>query len=483
MMNKTNNLDKLFREELVGLEFSPRDDAWENILKGLDQAKPVGNKRNNRIFYWSAAAAASVAILIAIYLRSCEIEAKQIAKSNEYKSYPSQINLTDESKFISNNDVKSGNTAEKPLIPIITKNTNSNLSNSKFKSSKNNFANNPKPNFDKSEDDYLNPENSNFQSVGLNANILPEHLVDVQNNINNLKEPVTSDEDVFSNGFETTSTEKESIKPIITKKPTLRKSFSVGANYGLSLISISGFESANENITVKEMVKPGNPTSEGGLDLRLNLGKFNISSGITVASFGENHSFDYTVERHDTSGGYLSYLIDRYWTYKIIGTIEDPNDPNLYYYIYMPVINIDTMGTQWNSADRTYYTKEKKNSYNQYRFIEIPFILGYSFNINRFSIDLGAGISTSLKIKESGFAIKGDGSISEINQEDFSIYKSHNFNFLSRVGLRYNIDDKLSLGVNYNFRNNLTSIYKPEFDNGILYTTNQFGLNFLYKLN
>ena len=109
------------------------------------------------------------------------------------------------------------------------------------------------------------------------------------------------------------------------------------------------------------------------------------------------------------------------------------------------VVKMDTLGyvNQIDSA-------ENQLSIAANRYIELPFVIGYEFPINRFSIQLTSGVGVGLLTTKN---------IIPVDAETITT-STHNkvlLNYLLRLGVVYHINDKLGIKAEPHFRTNLNN--------------------------
>ncbi len=222
-------------------------------------------------------------------------------------------------------------------------------------------------------------------------------------------------------------------------------------------------------------------TAEGFLQLKYKVSGFYGKTGFRFSEFGENTIFNISTEMHDTSGGYQSWNMSRYWTYDTLGYYDDPNTPGQIYPILSPTYHIDTLSAQWNSRDLLYYDKSSISSKNRYRYFEVPFILGYQQNFKRLGVFVDAGIGIGFMVNSTGNFVE-DGNLQALTKAT-NPYKRLNFNYMVNVGSNYSLSNQWNVFVQASYKTNLTSIYKPQFDKGIKYKSFgvQFGISHIIK--
>ncbi len=230
-------------------------------------------------------------------------------------------------------------------------------------------------------------------------------------------------------------------------------------------------ESANKNKLT---------TAEGFVQIKYSFSKFYVKSGLRFSEFGENSTFNVTTELHDTSGGYRSWNLNRYWTYDTIGYYEDPNQPGMVFPILSPTYHIDTISAQWNSRDKIYYESKKTEARNRYRYVEIPLLAGVKFNIKRLGIYGGGGVGIAFMINTSGKYVENN-EVRDISFND-NPYKSHNFNYLLNFGADYSLTNRWNVFLEFTYKSNITSIYKDEYFQGKYHSSGlNFGLSYIIK--
>ena len=193
------------------------------------------------------------------------------------------------------------------------------------------------------------------------------------------------------------------------------------------------------------------------LDLRVNYNlnnKFSLSSGINTASLGEK------IDYNDVHENYMVYDSNFIDTVCNIGTFHVP------YYD----INTNQMDTAFYSLmmDTSYwvnesYEEESVNNYNvqnRYTYLNIPFMIGYQFKINKINIGLRAGGAVGFRINNS------NGMYYNSNIQGLHSFKAKKtiYNIVTTASLGYQFKN-IEMFIEPRYWFNLTnSILKSEID-------------------
>ena len=193
------------------------------------------------------------------------------------------------------------------------------------------------------------------------------------------------------------------------------------------------------------------------LDLRVNYNlnnKFSLSSGINTASLGEK------IDYNDVHENYMVYDSNFIDTVCNIGTFHVP------YYD----INTNQMDTAIYSLmmDTSYwvnesYEEESVNNYNvqnRYTYLNIPFMIGYQFKINKINIGLRAGGAVGFRINNS------NGMYYNSNIQGLHSFKAKKtiYNIVTTASIGYQFKN-IEMFIEPRYWFNLTnSILKSEID-------------------
>lgn len=115
---------------------------------------------------------------------------------------------------------------------------------------------------------------------------------------------------------------------------------------------------------------------------------------------------------------------------------------------YLPNAYKDTVAVYGRTEDYNHITRIRKE-YNQYRFFEIPVLVGYDLEKENWSLGLRVGVNLNLNLKTNGIAYNEFGEISDLSETDYK----------SKLGLAY----QLSINGAYNFTDNFRIYVGPRF--------------------
>lgn len=491
MKGDKHHIDSLFEDSLGELKVEPREFSWNTITNELD-ALQMAQARRRTIIRWTSFSAAMIAITAYLFVKSCSV----IGLPHVYQ-FSSRIQLKENSVILfsktDKKDIGILNTNEVAISTISQKFSGQNkkrkeiIENQKF-SKNSDIINTSNSTFNNNEN---NSDNSNLEIAELNSMevvkkdndvVIAENYknskLDIDNNNPTSNEPSEVNQETQllpslselvkniepSNQNLTLDTVQKDFNSVNSPLPGPRLATGWNIEFGIGPVFVSNNLPVNTNIDkpiVQTNTKDLYPTGEILLHLKYNLSNFYIKSGIQISEFGNNSLFDITNEMHDTSGGYASWNMNRYWTYDTIGYFEDPFVVSLVHPILQPTYHIDTVSSQWNSRDEIYYTQSKAESVNKYRYIEIPIILGYQHQFKRLNVFAGAGLGYGLMINTTGKYISDNNLLD--NTSNLNPYNKFNINYMLNTGLGYAISNNWNLFLQGSFKSNLTSIYKYEY--------------------
>lgn len=116
-----------------------------------------------------------------------------------------------------------------------------------------------------------------------------------------------------------------------------------------------------------------------GMEFRCTLKNFTIQTGVVQRQVGEKYAYDYSFIQHiDTSAGHYNVVVTSH-----------PDTAN-------PGNTIITFDSSWVSVSDTTTAAMKLNHLNVYKYIEIPFNLGYVLNFEQHQIGVSSGVSLGL---------------------------------------------------------------------------------------
>ena len=455
-LDKFNNLksiDEFFKSKLNKREFSLDDKHLSNLEQQLDQLKRFKSK------YWYSAAAALLLLLSSLLyfnyyekeaivnynskeistenlnvnnedLEASKIKANDVKRSNiistkKINQENSKINQPKNSNSITKKTLKISSKKEvlntvsksssllditKPKTTLSPKKTNGLVNNNYLENSedkKNELAlNNPKSN------SILSIENDIIKDIipdsTYNTHVNPLIIDSTEgfsvindSSVNKISDTLENSVFIFKDSIQKApdSLQNEMVELFDSMK--VEKKFSISFSLGTNYIM-----KQNSILDPNQGMAPNPQYSQTledciftlPLDLRVNYNlnnKFSLSTGISTASLGEK--IDYN-DIHENYMVYDSNFID---TVCNIGTFHIP------YYD----INTNQMDTAIYSLmmDTSYwvnesYEEESVNNYNvqnRYTYLNIPFMIGYQFKINKINIGLRAGGAVGFRINNS----------------------------------------------------------------------------------
>lgn len=201
-------------------------------------------------------------------------------------------------------------------------------------------------------------------------------------------------------------------------------------------------------------------------------------SELTYDIIFDTISATYTVNEVE----YENYsVIDTIWRYKVDSTIIQVSDS-------IAVINYDTVRiatydtAYYNSIDTNVYTTYYQNI-NKYTYIDIPLMVGYGFNIKKFTIrpTVGAIFGIMLNAKGKGVSMQDRNIVYTLDDSDLP-FMNLQVSMLIGLGIEYRIQENLLIYVQPFYRRNLTSVYKSSvlIDKRFTGIGASFGLSFYF---
>lgn len=181
-----------------------------------------------------------------------------------------------------------------------------------------------------------------------------------------------------------------------------------------------------------------------GLDLQLNFKNWYVQTGLAYSAFSNKRNYNHSFYAVDSLNSY--YAVDTTW-----GLVFDPPE------LGRPVIiGIDsTLVASYNDLNE---------GTNEWKYIEIPLVFGYKFNLNRFGIDIGTGLSY-------GYLAGVTGNVPSLREKniftdlakDEQQYVSHQVNYILQLGVSYYVTPKWSLVAQPYFKQNILSVFDTNY--------------------
>lgn len=504
MSSENHKIDSLFEESLGKLEVEPKSDSWSIIAKGLNSSS-VSINRNRTLLRWVSITSAMIAIAVYLFIRSCSVS----GESRCYKVFDRYTLLNQKNEFylVSTSNEFIGEAIQSDNNQIKTNQKKSFKTNSIIQNTKlnNQIKNNSISNVNSAEKtETVLPIFTEKKIEESNSNLITAFNSDITKDKSNENEKSITDIEIKPNDgenlYEMTVNELSNtpnpniiihendsstvnISLLTSAPPAPRVSTGLILEFGAGPATITNniksyinYENSNFQLLNERKIT----SYDIFINLKYSISDFYVKSGLQYSEFGHNTNLTTTTELHDTSGGYASWILNRFWTYDTIGFYDDPSNPGLTYAILLPTYHIDTTGSQWNSRDELYYQYNQALVKNRYRYIEIPLMIGYQKFIKRIGIFAGGGISYGKMINTTGRYINDN----QINNTTFTdnAYKGNNFNLMLNLGVSYALNNNWNIILQSSYKTNLTSIYKPEFDHNYKFQSIGFQLGVCFYI-
>ncbi|MBN2745740.1 MAG: hypothetical protein JXR34_03365 [Bacteroidales bacterium] len=464
-MNKDNQyIDHLFEQELMDFAPEPGGDLWKAISAKLD-AKDMAIRRRKAIIRWTSFSAAVVAVAIFLFVRSCSVsgtDSLHIVKKRTERIHVGSENVviaarkssfSPQPSIENQSPVSNSNTIVKDKNIVVS--ARSNPSRSKAK---------------KSTDLPLNAqgESSDFSSIEmLNRTAAGQQRIDFSR-FAALQPNASYEVRMF-----------ESIPYFIFKS---QKSIGIQAEAGAGLMFLSANSSPvfSDEMPIIKTAQPFNsPVSDFFVNLKFQYSHFYGKLGLSVSQYYQKNSYSIPYTTMDTSGGYASFDLNKYWTYDTVGYFHDPYDPDILYPIVNPTYHIDTVGMVWNSKFVENQNIKNTKSSQAYHFVEIPISIGYQHQIGKVGIFGDVGLGFAFLYKSTGFYSDGLNYF-EITSEINPFRKTH-ANLILNAGISYPLGNKWNIFAQGSYRTNISAIYQLEQLKDVRF--NAYGLRFGLSYN
>lgn len=471
MKDRNEYIDQLFEDALGNYSPEPSANSWAKIASAMPEAAPKKK-------YWPW-----VVIIIGVGIIASIINFRSCSNEIQSLSLPMTERISQQQySYIQNIVRKRENIGEKQNQKFGTKeNLAHNLiakpnALSTKKESTNNLVKN-------SEDqmELANLDKSNSSNTQPNPKIIT--ISEALPNLSFLRfAPKAINKNLTPPMVDQSISNLDS-KPFLTMSPEIPTMLSIHLSAGMQQFEQSQPIYLSDNAQIKDVVYGKQNSLDLSAKIRYNRGIFYGETGLNYGKWGENHLFTIHTEKIDTSGGYISWNMNRYWTYDTVGFFDDPNAPGQTFPIVEATYHIDTLNSVWNSRSNVYIEKTLEESKNSYQYIEVPINLGMEINLNRFSMSAGAGIGIGYMIQSSGKYISNNELL--IIDKSHSPYRKNNLNYAFQLGLHYRIIPQFGAFAQFSYKSQLTSIIKPSFDAGYKYSavSYQFGIRYYLDKN
>lgn len=181
-----------------------------------------------------------------------------------------------------------------------------------------------------------------------------------------------------------------------------------------------------------------------GIDLQINIKSWYVQTGLAYSRFNNYRNYNHTFLAYDSLRSY--YSNDTTW-----GWLYDPPD------IGKPVvIGIDTV---WVPV-----YNDLNEGQNEWNYLEIPLLVGYKFNISRFSFDVATGFSYALLLNASGNvpSLTHENMFTELSEMN-DLMNRNQFNYILQLGISYHLTPEWSIMAKPFYKQNLRSIFNDTY--------------------
>lgn len=480
--NQQNPVDKIFREGLHDRSFNFDEKNWENaesMLNDFNQMKATGKSGRNKKLWLLGGVFLAVGLLAVLLIKpwnsnktsehnqiTTALEEEKVEKKPNEKL--KQINDSKSSEKIENNSDNSQTPDNQPIaiensIPNEQKSTDKRLisanrqpeeattgsnnasngaSNQKQDATKANMPKDeqqPKGVIEVDKQSANNPNNEvlgnlsqNDNNENPNSEITATDTGDSKINERNSLSEITTEEQQ-EDTLPIAAIDTATLEPnVISNKPKKQKAdisttWFIEPGFGITFLNqqlTSTNPDLNDWIAYRsnnELLKPSAEISVFG---GIAVNNFTISTGAILLGVSSNVDYNFTYLISDTTYEYL---------YDTSGLVTDT----------IEIINIDTFGNAYNGV-------------NKLSYVEIPFLVGYRFEQDKWSFGVQTGPSLGiLRQSEIKYPTTDLTNIADIN---ISYFKKTTFNWIAKPSVQYRINDNIAVGLSSILKWNLNSI-------------------------
>jgi hypothetical protein len=244
-------------------------------------------------------------------------------------------------------------------------------------------------------------------------------------------------------------------------------SISVFAGVSLTNRELSGGSEAYLNKREKEETIL--PTWHGGIEAHYQLNNWQLSSGLNYLRIGEKTSYTPTeIEIPDITESYVTQEITTsYWVVDSLFVFNPDSmgmeDAWMVDSTYFS--SVDTM--QVLVADTTYtyeeYDVRTENDPAWFEYVEIPLLVGYGIEKNRWSFGIRGGVSLSILTGHGGQRVNQNLDALVVSEESAQLRKFM-MNYHLRLSAGYRILPGTSIFVEPVYRSMASSVFKSAID-------------------
>lgn len=237
-------------------------------------------------------------------------------------------------------------------------------------------------------------------------------------------------------------------------------SVNIYAGPSYSNVFISGISS--EYVDQRKTYESNKPGWSVGSDFKFHLDRWVLSTGINYSVYNQKRDYSYSYQEYLPDDSYYHYDSTWIWVHETPTSI-------------IPVLT--GVDSTWVEVYAD-HTVDNKGT-NQVKYFEIPFMVGYVFNHNLFSMELNAGGSVGI-LNYAQILVPSRSNYNEI-VETKQINRTM-FNVMANATFYYHLNQKVSLLVSPYYKQSMQSIFNSNYSVDQRYGTVgvNFGVNILF---
>lgn len=202
-------------------------------------------------------------------------------------------------------------------------------------------------------------------------------------------------------------------------------------------------------------------TPNFGINYRQNFKNWFITGGASYHQIRTDADYQLPINVVDSSFNFFS-IVRMNYSYQVIGSMPDPNNPNVLIPIYGTISNPDTshyteVFYDTNSVLKNFHYTQK------YTYIEIPLMFGREFHYKNFVFETGLGVSysrlTKYETKLPDLTTKN--LLNDLEVENILVQNT--FNGIIGVGAAYQVTENKSVFIRPEFKYNLNSMFNKSY--------------------
>jgi len=462
-MEKKNHIDDLFKRELQEYEISPMDEMKKAIdNKRISDEPVIEDKKNRSLYVFILSILAGLAVIWVLIPtnrsneRNLKNDAENTAELNKEERKIKEIENKKSKEEESSNNLNKRNKKEKYLDEKQTNETKkSNVLFSKFKVKNSNKTNSFAANYlnkksekgseaNKSESLEINEYKKSIELEYANAqpnkskhdslSNAPQELfispdtsvkVDSISSVQNDKSITTIPE---AQNSASTDPLLEDMKQLNKKKMFLEGGLTL-AKLSQSAINSKNSSQLNDSFSLRQ------PAVGLNILFGINYNNLVVKTGLVSNSFSEQSNYGFIEKRKTT------VLVD---SIVIVGT-----DTNVIRNIPKDTILNTNIGNQ------------AKTKYN---YLQVPLIVGYSYSINKLSVEISGGVLGNVLVNSKGnYRDENINSQKLYSTKSQAPLRSFYLSYMIIAGVAYSPTEKSQFNISVPLSISTTSIYKKDY--------------------